>query len=72
MQNKTVEQLKESALLQIQDVEQLVIAGKKLNACPYYAARSAVADAQVVVVPYNMILHKSTREASGKFYEIHS
>lgn len=65
MQSKPIDQLKESALLQIQDVEQLVTGGKKINACPYYAARSAVKDSQVVVVPYNLILHQSTREASG-------
>lgn len=65
MQSKHIEQLKESALLKIQDVEELVQTGKKINACPYYAARSAVVDAQVIVVPYNLILHQSTREASG-------
>lgn len=67
MQTQQVEELRDSALLNIQDVEELVKVGKKLNACPYYAARSAVEDSRVVVLPYNLILHKSTREASGNF-----
>ena len=34
-----------------------------MKACPYYASRKAVSDAQVVVIPYNTLLHSSTREA---------
>ena len=34
-----------------------------MNACPYYASRKAVEDSQVVVIPYNTLLHSSTREA---------
>ncbi|XP_046400687.1 ATP-dependent DNA helicase DDX11 [Ischnura elegans] len=49
----------------IADVEDLVLKGKKIGACPYYAARAAVKDAQVVVVPYNTLLHRSTRNAIG-------
>lgn len=66
MQSQLVEDLKNMALVDIQDVEELVKSGKKLNACPYYAARSSIEDAQIVLLPYNLILHKSTREASGK------
>lgn len=43
----------------------MVELGKATHACPYYASRVAVEDAQVVVVPYNTILHKSTRLACG-------
>lgn len=68
MQTKLIEDLKDSALTEIHDVEDLVKDGKKLNACPYYAARSAIEDAQVIVLPYNLILHKSTREASGNCF----
>lgn len=68
MQSQQVEELRDSALLDIKDVEELVRSGKKLNACPYYAARAAVEDARVVLLPYNLILHKSTREASGKLF----
>lgn len=36
-----------------------------MKACPYYTNRLSVHLAEVVVLPYNIILHKSTREASG-------
>ncbi|XP_071452150.1 ATP-dependent DNA helicase DDX11 [Hetaerina americana] len=49
----------------IADVEDLVLKGKKIGACPYYAGRAAVKDAQVVVVPYNTLFHRSTRNACG-------
>ena len=31
----------------------------------YFASRKAIEDAQVVVIPYNTLLHSSTREACG-------
>ena len=57
--------LKDQALLQVLDIEELVSEGKRLQGCPYYASRHAVEDAQIVVLPYNTLLHKSTREAIG-------
>lgn len=47
------------------DIEELIKAGTQLNACPYYASRKASKDAQLVLLPYNTILHKSTREGIG-------
>ena len=49
--------------MKVQDIEELVTKGRELKACPYYASRHAVQDAQVVVVPYNTLLHPATREA---------
>lgn len=60
-----IEELRNEALVQVQDVEDLVKAGKELNACPYYASRKAAEDAEVILVPYNTLLHKATREANG-------
>ena len=57
-----INQLRDQSLLKVQDIEQLVIEGRKIGACPYYASRKAVEDAQVVVVPYNTLLHSSTRK----------
>ncbi|KAK4886089.1 hypothetical protein RN001_002360 [Aquatica leii] len=62
---ENIEDLANAALLDIRDVEDLVTQAKQLNACPYYASRKAAEDAQVVLVPYNTLLHKSTRDASG-------
>lgn len=74
---------------EVQDIEDLCTLGKRHSSCPYYAARGAIANAQVcatlcvhvlmlpsltphslprrkvVAVPYNILLHAGTREASG-------
>ncbi|KAJ3659284.1 hypothetical protein Zmor_010980 [Zophobas morio] len=60
-----IEDLKDLTLTEVLDVEDLVKNGKQLNACPYYSSRLAAEDAEVVLVPYNTILHKATREANG-------
>lgn len=52
-------------LLQVRDIEDLVKTSKIVKACPYYASRKAAEDAEVILVPYNTILHKPTREANG-------
>lgn len=62
---QNIDELRDLSLAQIQDVEDLVSNGKTLNACPYYASRKAAEDAQIVLVPYNTLLHKPTREANG-------
>ncbi|CAL1531377.1 unnamed protein product, partial [Lymnaea stagnalis] len=56
---------KDKALLEVTDIEQLVVTGKAMKACPYYGARYAVPAAEIVALPYNTLLHKSTREACG-------
>ncbi|KRT83357.1 hypothetical protein AMK59_4066 [Oryctes borbonicus] len=60
-----IEELRDSILLQVQDIEDLVSISKVIKACPYYASRKAAEDAEVVLIPYNTILHKPTREANG-------
>ncbi|XP_068203428.1 ATP-dependent DNA helicase DDX11 isoform X2 [Palaemon carinicauda] len=58
-----LENLADNLLLEVQDLEQMVSLGKKTKSCPYYAARYAIKDSQLVILPYNTLLHKSTREA---------
>ncbi|KAJ8927462.1 hypothetical protein NQ314_020059 [Rhamnusium bicolor] len=60
-----IDELRDWALVEVQDVEDLVSSGKELSACPYYASRKAAEDAEVVLIPYNTLLHKATREANG-------
>ncbi|XP_076257431.1 putative ATP-dependent DNA helicase DDX11-like protein 8 isoform X1 [Rhynchophorus ferrugineus] len=60
-----IEELRDFALNEIHDIEDLVHVGKELSACPYYASRKAAEDAELILVPYNTLLHKSTREANG-------
>lgn len=60
-----IDNLRNLALNEVQDVEDLIKNGKKLKACPYYASRKASEDAQIVLVPYNTVLHDATRKANG-------
>lgn len=60
-----IEEVRDAALAEILDVEDLVTAGRELKGCPYYASRKAAEDGQVILVPYNTILNKPTREANG-------
>ncbi|XP_046688311.1 ATP-dependent DNA helicase chl1-like, partial [Homalodisca vitripennis] len=44
--SQNITQLSEEALTTVQDVEALVDKGSKISACPYYATRAAVTNAQ--------------------------
>jgi Rad3-related DNA helicase len=48
-----------------QDIEEIAELGKSQHACAYYASRGAVASAQLIALPYSMLLHKDTRETLG-------
>lgn len=39
--------------------------GENFESCAYYASRKAVAHSQLILIPYNSILHKNTRTSSG-------
>uniref|UniRef100_A0A182NQF4 DNA 5'-3' helicase n=1 Tax=Anopheles dirus TaxID=7168 RepID=A0A182NQF4_9DIPT len=60
-----IENLKNGTLFEVPDIEDLVKAGKREKACPYYASRAAIPDAQLLMVPYQLILHRRTRQQSG-------
>ncbi|CAN0878242.1 ATP-dependent DNA helicase DDX11 [Linum grandiflorum] len=47
------------------DIEDLVQLGRSLGTCPYYGSRSMVPGADVVVLPYQSLLSKSSRESLG-------
>jgi len=53
------------ALGKLRDIEELVGLGKELKACPYYSTRRAVRYAQVVCMPYNVLLHSDLRSSMG-------
>lgn len=60
-----VDQLKNEILADVLDIEDLITIARKERACPYYAARAATEDAQIVLLPYQLLLHKDTRLQSG-------
>ncbi|XP_060167253.1 uncharacterized protein LOC132598418 isoform X1 [Lycium barbarum] len=47
------------------DIEDLVQIGNDLKTCPYYGSRSMVHTADLVVLPYQSLLSKSSRESLG-------
>lgn len=47
----------------VQDIEEIVELGKKMNTCPYYGVRESIPNSEVVALPYNTLFHKSTRES---------
>ncbi|KAL5756122.1 hypothetical protein ACOSQ2_020868 [Xanthoceras sorbifolium] len=47
------------------DIEDLVHLGKNMQTCPYYGSRSMVSAAELVVLPYQSLLSKSSRESLG-------
>ncbi|XP_048868858.1 ATP-dependent DNA helicase DDX11 isoform X2 [Brienomyrus brachyistius] len=57
--------LRDETLVKVRDVEEMVVLGRETKACPYYGGRLAVPAAQLVVLPYQVLLHEATRRASG-------
>lgn len=56
---------RDHALARIRDIEDLASVGAKLGVCPYYASRSAIAAAEMVTLPYPLLLQRSARDALG-------
>ncbi|KAL6431362.1 hypothetical protein ACFW04_007181 [Cataglyphis niger] len=52
-------------LTSIQDIEEIAQKGQENNTCPYYSSRKSLQNGQLILVPYNSILHKSTRDSLG-------
>lgn len=47
------------------DIEDLATAGRHAHICPYFGSRRAIPQAELVTLPYNLLLQKSAREALG-------
>ncbi|KFZ13095.1 hypothetical protein V501_03880 [Pseudogymnoascus sp. VKM F-4519 (FW-2642)] len=60
-----VNDFRDHALATIRDIEELGDLGKEIKICPYYASRSAIKPAEIVTLPYPLLLQKSAREALG-------
>ncbi|XP_053695982.1 ATP-dependent DNA helicase DDX11 [Sabethes cyaneus] len=60
-----IDDLKNDTLFEVQDIEELVSFAQQEKACPYYATRAAVPDSQLLMVPYQNLLHRKTREQTG-------
>ena len=51
--------------VKINDIEDVNHLGKKLITCPYYGTRKSMNLAEVVTMPYSMLVQESTRDAIG-------
>ncbi|OAJ41321.1 hypothetical protein BDEG_24942 [Batrachochytrium dendrobatidis JEL423] len=49
----------------IRDIEEIVQAGRKSATCPYYGARHTAKSSEIICIPYNLLLQRSTRESIG-------
>jgi chromosome transmission fidelity protein 1 len=60
-----VNEFRDHALATLRDIEDMGSLGKQIGICPYYASRSAIKPAEIVTLPYPLLLQKSAREALG-------
>lgn len=56
---------RDHALAQLRDIEELAQLGNTLGCCSYYGTRKSLPLAQVVALPYSMLLNKATRDSVG-------
>ncbi|KAF9431667.1 DEAD H (Asp-Glu-Ala-Asp His) box helicase 11 [Entomortierella beljakovae] len=54
---------RDNTLARVRDIEELAELGSELETCPYYGSRQTVRHCQLVTLPYNLLLHASTRES---------
>lgn len=57
--------LRDQVLATPKDIESLVESGMESRTCPYFGSRRAIAQAQLVLLPYNLLLQKAARESLG-------
>lgn len=57
--------LRDVALTQLLDLEDITAQGEKLEACPYYGVRAALTSGSIdmILLPYSALLHSPTRES---------
>ncbi|KAI1458608.1 DNA repair helicase [Annulohypoxylon moriforme] len=58
-------QFRDNALATLPDIEDLFELGNKLHVCPYYASRTVVPGAEIITLPYPLLLQKTARDALG-------
>lgn len=56
---------RDTALATVPDIEDMYHIGKTLQVCPYYASRTAIPGAEIIILPYPLLLQQSARDALG-------
>jgi chromosome transmission fidelity protein 1 len=62
---KETHRFRDAVFATLPDIEDMHQIGKGLQVCPYYASRTAIPGAEVITLPYPLLLQKSAREALG-------
>ncbi|EMR08384.1 hypothetical protein PNEG_03224 [Pneumocystis murina B123] len=57
-----IHNFRDHALANIRDIEDLVALGQELEICPYYSSRTALKLAEIITLPYPLLLQASARE----------
>ncbi|KAJ7600649.1 helicase C-terminal domain-containing protein [Mycena floridula] len=57
--------LRDQILASPKDIEDLAETGRLSDTCPYFGSRQAISQAELVTLPYNLLLQKTAREALG-------
>lgn len=67
LRSRKVEKEFKNEIIQLEplDIEDLVRIGRNLGTCPYYGSRRMVPAADLVILPYQSLLSKSSRESLG-------
>ncbi|KAG7088245.1 hypothetical protein E1B28_012259 [Marasmius oreades] len=65
MDDHLMNEFRDQILASPKDIEDLANAGRLSNVCPYFGSRRAIRQAELVTLPYNLLLQKSSREALG-------
>ena len=60
-----LEDFRDHALSQVHSIDDLEDLGREMKVCPYYGSRKAIKQAQLVTLPYNLLLQKQARESFG-------
>lgn len=57
------------ALTDIEDIGELAASAKKVGGCPFYGSRAALPYAEVVSLPYQLLVRSETRRALGIYLQ---
>ncbi|KAI0300192.1 helicase C-terminal domain-containing protein [Russula brevipes] len=63
LEDTRLHDFRDQILASPKDIEDLIVTGQASQTCPYFASREAISQAEVVTLPYNLLLHREAREA---------
>ncbi|KAF8272016.1 DNA repair helicase [Lactarius quietus] len=65
LDDNRLHEFRDQILASPKDIEELIVSGQASQTCPYFATREAISQAEVVTLPYNLLLHRDARDALG-------